>query len=186
MRAQTVNFERGLDPKDSLEIGNKEGREFRIALRNKNYFAPVLENMINGLEQGFVSEEYAIKFTDGAIERFDKHSKLLWIDWYHDTGNNAYWNSNSGKWIISVDIPVNDLELERKIICEISQSFNKEKKFSIYKVRGFARIKSLEEDFPEDHFEKENVFYPGDELFTLMWSIKVISRVIETVIKNLG
>jgi hypothetical protein len=35
MRAKTVNFERGIDPKDALEIGDKEAREFIKALREK-------------------------------------------------------------------------------------------------------------------------------------------------------
>lgn len=186
MRAKQVDFERGLDLKDALEIGNLEAREFRKALHNKEFFVPVLENMINGLEEGFVSEDQAIKFLDGAINKFDKEKKLLWYDWFHDTWNNAYWNTNYDKWIISVDIPDNDLGQERKIICEISKTINEDKKFSVYKVRGFARIKNPEEDFTEDHFEKENIFHLGDELFTLIWPIKVISRVLETVIKNLG
>jgi hypothetical protein len=194
MRAKTVyeniNFERGIDPKDSLEIGDKEAREFKKALRGKDYFAPVLANMINGLVKKTVSEKEAIRFVDGAIDKFDKskNQKLLWYEWYQDSWNNAYWNTDHDKFIIKVEMPDNelfDMDQDRKVICEISPILSSE--FGdMFKIRSFAKIKNEYENFYETPFYKENVFLPNDDAFTLLWACRSINYVVETVIKELG
>jgi hypothetical protein len=190
MRAQTVNFERGLDPKDSLEIGNKNAREFRKALREKDYFSPALQNMIIGLREKSVSEKDAIKFLDGAINKYDKDrgQTIIWYDWYHDSWNNAYWNTNYDKFIITIEMPDNEkleMEQDRKVICEINETLSGDHG-QMFQIRTYAHIKNDFGNFYEDHFEKENVFFPNDGAFNLLWTCRLINHVVETAIKELG
>jgi hypothetical protein len=196
MRAKTINFERGLDPKDALEIGDKEAREFRKALRYEDYFYPVLKNMINGLKKKTVNEKEAINFVNGGINEFNiwrnkKYKNSLgpdWYQWYKETRNNAYWNTDHDKFIITIQMPDNEklnMDQDRKIICEISPTFS-QINGEIFRIRSYAHIKNNFENFYEDHFEKENVFLQHDESFTLLWACKMINSVVETVIKELG
>jgi len=190
MRAKTINFERGLDPKDALEIGNKNAREFRQALQEKSYFSHALKNMIIGLQEKSITEKDAIKFVDGAIDKFDKSrgQNILWYEWYHDSWNNAYWNTNYDKFIITIEMPANEkleMDQDRKVICEISETLSGDHG-QMFKMRAYAHIKNDFEDFYEDHFEKENVFFPNDDSFSMLWACRLINYVVETVIKELG
>ena len=190
MKAKTVNFKRGLDPKDVLEIGNKEVREFRIALMKKEYFYPVLQNMIRGLKNGSILEKDAIKFVSGAINKFykSKNKRFLWQDWYNNSLNNSYWNSNNDKFIIQIELPQNtllDKFPEGKVICELSDSFSVD--FGdMFRIKVFASIKNNDEGYFENHFRKENIFDSNDYFFSMDWVCKLINTTVETVIKELG
>ena len=67
MRAKTVNFERGKDPKEVLEIGNKNLRDFNHMFKSKQCYSEPMQPMILGLLEGSVKELDAVKFVEKAI-----------------------------------------------------------------------------------------------------------------------
>ena len=186
MRAQTVNFERGKEPKDALGIGNKNARTFNKALHEKDYFAPVLENMLEGLNEGSVLEKDAVKFVHGAISKADVKQKFAWYDWFYDEGL-LFWNSQGEEFIITFDLPeIKFLNITkyRKIRCKILKNEFSHGNYD-YEISSFLQVQSDEEELVEEVFHQNNVFPLDDDIFTMAFVCKSISSVVEATIKNM-
>jgi len=185
MRAQTVNFERGLEPKDSLGIGDKNARTFNKALHEKDYFAPVLENMLNGLNEGSVLDKDAVQFVHEAISKANVKQKFAWYDWFYDNGL-LFWNPHGEEFIITFDLPeIKFLNITkyRKIRCKILKDELSHGNYD-YEISTFLQVQSDEEEFVEEVFHQNNVFPLNDNIFTMAFVCKSISKVVESTIKN--
>ena len=187
MRAKTINFERGKDPKDALEIGNKNARYFRKALKSDNvYNIPVLSNMIDGLAEGSITIAEAERFVRKAISDYDKKQKLLWYDWMYD--GEVFWDKYGEQLVIKFPMPNNELlEVDREI--EIRATIAKsmsEENGEMFKSRVLAKVKDPDLDYAEEHFDQDNWFDPDDLHFGMGFIINKIRSVVENVIKNLG
>jgi len=186
MRAQTVNFERGLNPKDALEIGRKNARDFRKALQEKDYRGEGhLQNMINGLTEGSIPEDEAIKFIENGIIHFNTKRSLHWYEWFSKDGY-CFWGSDVDKFIITFDMPDFDYfgqSLWRKIRCEIFEVESlQDWRYEIdTKLQVEGENNSMREIFPQN-----NVFPANDPVFKLGTVVHSISRVVENAIRNLG
>jgi len=185
MRAQTVNFERGQDPKDALSIGNRNARNFKKALKNRDYLGRYLETMINGLTEGSIPEKDAINFIEGAIMEFHAKRHILWKDWYFENGF-SFWGSDIDKFIITFDLPEDSdhwgfLKIRSEIYESESGLAGK-----IFEIDTVLQSEKVGEEAIEEHFHQNNVFPPGDHSFHMKFVIKQISEVVEATIKNMG
>lgn len=185
---ESVNFERGLDPKDALEIGNKEVREFRKALKSdKTYNIPVISNMIDGLINGSVTIAEAERFVRKSIGDYDKRQKLLWYDWMYDDGE-IFWDKYGEQLVIKFPMPnmeSMDIEREIEIRATIAKSMS-EKYGEMFKTRVLAKVRGLDIEYTEEHFDQDNWFEPDDLHFGMGFVINIIRSVVNTTIKNLG
>lgn len=181
MRAKSVSFERGKDPKDTLEIGNKNLRIFNKMLKNKLWFAP-LQPVINGLTEGSIPESDLEKFIERAIIHFDTKKSLSWYDWFIENGN-VFWDNQGEVLIITFDMPDNDYFESRRVYCEILRSENWILA-AHYTIHSY--LKTINEEWEEDRlFHQSNLYYSDDENFKMSSAINQISRVVEDAIKNL-
>lgn len=174
MRAKTVNFERGKDPKTSMEIGNQNLRNVKYALENEDWKAPALQSMIDGLEEGSVNPSLADELIDRSIRDVVAGHSLLWYEWY-DEDHISYWNTDSEEYIIEIDPPGFFEDL--KIICKIL-SIKSFQDFE-FKIEAYCDIDNTK------HFEQEHVFEKNDEAFDIRYVINDISRVAEATVKNI-
>jgi len=181
VRAKTVNFERGMDPRDSMGIGDPDARKFMEAFRDKDYFAPVLESMLNGLKKGSIKEENAVRFTHGAVLKAEAKQRFAWYEWFKESGL-MFWSPKSKEFIITFDLPdidFLDLTKYRKIRCKISTGTIG------YGIESFLQVQTSGEEFVEEIFHHDNIFMGSDPIFTLAFVLKSISTVVETTIKNM-
>ena len=189
VRAKSVNenirFERGHDPKDSMEIGYENARIFRKALNGAHYYAPVLEPMLDGLKEGSIKVEEADKFIWEALVAYNDRKRIAWFNWFINTSNIS-WDSNRDELEITFDMP----ELEflgdtkyRKIVCRMGESdtFVHGRHYIIN-----TRLDIVEDGKVEDQiFHETNMFYADDEVFKIPALIHNINKVVETAIKNM-
>jgi len=188
MRAKTVNFERGQDPKDALGIGKEEAREFRKALKSDDTFRiPVISNIINGLTDGFISIAEAERFIRKSIGEYDKYRKLIWYDWMYDDGE-IFWDKHSESLVIKFPMPNNeksDIIQEREIRTTIAKSMSKVNGEMI-KTRILAKVEDPATGYTEEHFDKDNWFMPTDQTLKMAFIINTINSVVTETIHNLG
>jgi hypothetical protein len=187
-----AKFVRGQDPKDALGIGDEDAREFNSALRNRDYFADVLDNMIDGLTSGSIKERDAVRFVQTAIQKHYSRPSLLWHNWYFEN-NNTFWGEDVKKFIISFNIPdiaFLNITKNRTIRCELNKmtfaTSPTGTKASHYEITTFLQVQNSGEEFIEEIFDQHNVFYPDDPQFNIPFVISSISRVVEAAIKNMG
>lgn len=190
MRAKSVNevkFERGQNPKDSMELGNENLRKFNKALNSRNYFAPVLEPMLDGLKEGSIKERDAVRFIDGAFAKYHPRRNLIWYDWWTDSGH-AYWDNDLNRFFITFDLPeidFLDITKYRKLICILMESENWVHDRH-YLINSRMRIEDSPGPDVEETFAETNMFYPDDPVFKIPALIHNINKVVETTIKNMG
>lgn len=185
MRAKTVNFERGLDPKDSLEIGNKNIRSFRNVLNEKDYLSPHLQTMILGLTEGSIQEKDAIQFVEGAIKYYDKNRELLWYDWYFDNGY-CFWAKDVQKFVITFSLPEDDYWGVLNIRTEIFESKSLQYASPVFESNSILYSHNFTNQRRADHFHQNHMFHPDDPVFKMGVIINQITRVVEASIKNMG
>ena len=189
MRARFVNenisFERGQDVKDALNVGYENARIFNKALSKREYFQPVLEPMIKGLEEGSVKERDAIRFIDGAIHKYHPRRIISWYEWYEEDSH-LFWDKDRLEFNITFNMPeIEWFQITKypKLICQLGENdtFIHDRHFLIN-----SRLRVTQDDGSiEDLFSETNMFYPGDEIFKMPAVIHNINKVVETAIKNL-
>lgn len=184
MRAKTVNFERGLNPKDALEIGNENARDFKKAIAEKNYFGTHLQTMIDGLKEGSIKEKDVKVFVYEAISSYDSNRNLLWHEWFEKTGL-IFWRKDVEKFIITFDLPHDSFWGDLKIQSEISEVISTQMG-KMFEINTVLQSKKPDEDLVEEHFHQNNAFIPKFDLFTIRSVIQQISRVVEATIKEIG
>ena len=185
MRAKTVEFERGRDPKDTLELGNKNLRYLNKITREKKWFAP-LQPVINGLMEGSIPEKDAVNFIERAIVHYDTRKGLVWYEWFEESGN-VFWDKQSEKMFITFEMPENETSVGDteylKIYCDLLQneSFIHDQ---TYQIHSWLWLTNLSGN-GEEHFAESRLFYPDDEHFKMSVAINIISKVVEDTIKNI-
>lgn len=184
MRAKTINFERGKDPKDTLEIGNKNVRDFRKALKEKDYLGAHLQTMILGLTEGSIPEKDAIQFVEGAIRYYDKNKELLWYDWYFENGY-CFWAKDVHKFVITFEMPEDDYWGDLKVRTEIFESKSLQYESPIFESNTVLQSINLTNNIRDQHFQQNHMFYSDDQFFKMGIIINQISRVVETTIKEM-
>ena len=185
-----AKFVRGQDPKDALGIGDEDLRKFNKALGERDYYASVLDSMIDGLTSGSIKERDAIRFVEGGIAKHYPRRTLLWFKWYNDF-NHTFWGEDIEKFIITFNLP--DIEFHgdvtnRTLRCEINKFVNEgaEPPENHYEISSWIQVSQLGDETSEAHFHINNVFYPDDSQFNMHWVVNSISRTIEAAIKNMG
>lgn len=181
MRAKSVSFERGRDPKDTLEIGNKNLRYLNTMFRKKRWFAP-LQPIIAGLSEGSIPEKEVVKFIERGIIHYDTRKSLLWYDWFMEDGN-IFWDNQEERLMITFEIPGNDYFEYRKVYCEFlrSENFVHGNHYIIH-----SWLKATQENGEsETLFDQSNLFFVDDREFKLSLAINQMSRVVEDTIKSL-
>ena len=187
MRAK---FIRGQDPKVAMGLGDEDLREFSKALADRNFYAPVLDFMINGLTSGSIKERDAVRFVKGGIVKHYPRKILLWYNWYNNF-NHTFWADDIKKFIITFNLPEIDFHGDitaRTLRCEFNEmldaGFSNSGKH--YEITSFLQVHELKNDTYEDHFHQHNVFYPEDPGFNMNFVVSSISRVVDAAIKNMG
>lgn len=182
--SESLEFERGQDPKDALSIGNRNARKFRKVLKEKDYLGAHLETMLDGLKEGSISEREAEQFVYGAISAFDEIRHLLWYDWFYEDPI-VFWGSDVEKFIITFGLPEDQFWGDLNIRCEIFEE-SKSKNFQ----RHYEITSVLQSQKPgestEEHFHQNNMFLTTDNIFSMKSAINQISRVVEATIKNMS
>lgn len=182
MRAKEVSFERGKDPKDVLELGNKNLRAFRKMVDDKNWFGP-LQPLIRGLMEGSIPEKEAIKFIDRGIIHYDTRRSLAWYKDWEETGN-CFWDKQADKlWIIFEMPPADFLDITRyrKIYCQILESENFIHR-EHYAIQSYLKI-TQDKGMGEENFHESMLFYPDDDNFKISNIINIINKTVENTIK---
>lgn len=90
---EIINFEREVDPFDYLDIGYKGLRKLKKDIQNKNFLAPNIPLIIDGLEDGYIPEEYVQKFIKEGIKKHPRINKEIWKNWFLETGK-IHWHKN--------------------------------------------------------------------------------------------
>jgi len=172
MRAKTVNFERGIDPKDSLQIGNVQLRKFKEDLRNKNFLA-TYDNLVDLLEGGFISDKDAEEFIVGGVKEYaPKHFE--WVEAFMET-NNIYWSKFDESLNINFVLPN-----FKRINTWIGKISTAEGHIVFRMKTGSYSPEGKDYDIKE-----ANVFYYNDELFGVRYLLKQIDRVIASTNINI-
>lgn len=172
MRAKTVDFQRGLDPKDSLSLGNENLRKFRKSLAKKDFLVP-WDNMIDLIEAGMITDEDAKEFIVGAIKEYaPKH--IDWLPSFIETAN-IYWDKFDESLNISFSLP--DSKKIQTWIGKISTAEG----HIVFKMKTGA----YSPDNKDYDIKESNIFYYNDELFGIKFFIRQTSRVIATIRINL-
>jgi hypothetical protein len=193
LRAKKINeikFERGQDPKDALNVGYENARIFNKTVREKDYFAPVLEPMLNGLKEGSIKIKDADDFIFTSIIVYNDKKHLVWYNWFINTSH-IFWDENRDELVITFDMPEIDffqITKDRKIICRMgeSETFVHDRHYIIN-----TKLKVTDWDPDSDThdidevFHETNMFYSGDEVFKMPALIHNINKVVETAIKNM-
>lgn len=194
MRARTVNenirFERGQDPKDALQVGYENARIFRKALREKDYFAPVLQPMLDGLKEGSIKIKEVDDFIFTAVIAYNDKKRLAWYNWFINTFHIS-WDENRDELVITFEMPEIDffqITKYRKVICRMgeSETFVHDRHYIINtKLRIVGWDPDTDSTDIDEVFHETNMFYPGDEVFKMPAVIHNINKVVETAIKNM-
>lgn len=174
MRAKTINFERGKDPKTSMDIGNKNLRNVKKALENENWVVPALQSMIDGLEEGSVKPSMADDLMHESIRDVVSGYSLLWYEWFVEDSA-SYWNTNSKEYIIEMN--PTGFSIDLRIICKLLSI--KSLQDYEYKIEVYCDIDGTK------HFEQEHVFEKDDPAFDIRYVINDIGRVAEATVKNI-
>ena len=182
MRAKTVEFERGRDPKDALSIGNERLRQFRRFVKDKKWFAP-MQTMIDGLMEGAIPEKEAVDFVERAIVHYDTRKSLIWYKDFEETGN-VFWNKQNDNLSIIFEMPEVDflnITKYRKVYSEIlrNESFIHDR---TYQIHSWLKI-TQDDGEVEELFQQHNLFYPYDTSFKMSNVIHQINKVVEDTIK---
>jgi len=179
MRAKTVNFERGIDPKDSLQIGNAKLRKFKEDLRSKNFLAPY-DNLVDLLEEGFISDKDAEEFIIGGVKEYaPKHYRLSeeseWVEAFLKT-NNIYWSKFDESLNINFVLP--NLKRINTWIGKISTAEG----HIVFRMK----TGSYSPEGNDYDIKEANIFYYNDEVFCVKYLLKQIDRVVSSTNINIG
>jgi len=172
MRAKTVNFQRGLDPKEALEIGNENLRQFHKDMDNGNFLAP-LHILMDGLERGYISDKEADEFIIGAV-RTSAPRYWEWTKWFEDT-RNIYWSEFNESLNINFTLP--DFKRIKTWIGKITEHDG-----------GYwfkMRTSSTDKNGNGYGIETENVFSDDDYAFTSKFILNQINRVFTETVRNI-
>lgn len=185
-----AKFIRGQEPKDALGIGDPAARKFKKSLSERDYYADVLDSMIDGLTSGSIKERDAVRFVKGGIDKHYPRKTVLWYKWYNDY-NHTFWGEDIKKFIISFNMPdieFHDITTNRTIRCEFNRM--SDAGFSNldnhYEITTWLQASELGNDTLDEHFHQHNVFYPADPQFNMRFVVNSISRVVEAAVKNMG
>jgi hypothetical protein len=172
LRAKTVSFHRGLDPKDSMGIGYAGRRKFLKDIES-GYFFGSLEVLMEGLEIGYISEEEADHYlTNGISENAPK--SWQWTEGFRKT-REIYWNSFEKS--LNIDFYLPDYKKIRTWVGKIH--FNGVYYFKMRTTCTDSRGLGYK-------FQQENIFEPDDYAFTIKFIMSQINKVLAESIKNIG
>lgn len=184
MRAKKVEFKRGVDPKEALNIGNKKLRDFKRAIDADFYFmslTPVMELLQEGAigdkEINYLIKEGFTKFAEEAKNHYGGE-KLIWMsDFFAD--NNIFWNAQNETLYI-IFRPKNLMRIG-KFQTRIAESKSLHSNGNAYKVVS----ESFFIDGKETGIMESNFFQKDDEVFTLKFVIKQISENYWNTLRNI-
>ena len=172
MRAKTVNFQRGLDPKEALSIGNENLRKFHKALDDGN-FELSLDILMNGLEGEYISDQEADEFITGGVRIFAP-SYWKWTEWFYET-KNIYWSKFNESLNINFTLP--DFKGIKTWIGKITDAEGN----YYYKMRTYSSDKNGK----EYGIAEDNVFELDDYMFTTKFILKQINKVFTSTVQNI-
>jgi hypothetical protein len=171
MRAKTVNFERGLDPKEALDLGNKDLHDFRRAYREGNYKFP-LDTIMDLLESGAISNKEADDFITDGIKNHSPKS-WQWITWFENT-RNIYWSDTNESINITFTLP--DFKRIKTWIGKIHF-----KGVYFFKMRTISTNKNGK----GYGISEQNVFDEADYMFNIVFITKQINKVFIETARNI-
>jgi len=174
MRAKPVNFERGLDPKEALAIGNENLRKFKKAL-DEGDFGISLDLLMNGLEGEYFSDADADEFITGGIRDLDfTYNYWEWPKWFYET-KNIYWSKFNESLNINFSLP--DFKRIKTWIGKITDAEGN----YYYKMR----TSSTDKNGSSYGISEENVFEVDDYMFTTRSILKQINKVFTSTVQNI-
>jgi hypothetical protein len=180
MRARLVNFQRGLDPKEALDLGNKNLRKFRKDLQSGNYTEP-LNILIDGLENGYISDEETDEFLTGGIIN-NARIDYYWPGFFRDT-KNIYWSKGNESLNINFVLP--DFKRIKtwigKMYLKPGAQINFKDSDYYYKMRTSSTDKSGK----GYGISEENTFEKDDYAFTVKFIISQINKVYKATLINI-
>lgn len=184
MRAKKVQFQRGADPKDTLDIGNKKLRAFLRDLEEGNYFGsltPVMELLEEGAIGHDEINEFIIK---GIINYASDMGRRITVSWQSDflEYHNIFWEARDQ--VLYIIFNSDEISRVNKYITRISKIRSADSQRNAYKVITESHSSSIGR--METGIGESNFFDYKDDYFTLKFVIKQISKVFFHTIENLG